>query len=104
MYRGVNTALITTITWVILRIVMEQVVCATEATHIIGQHNPHVFAVAGHGKYLHTNSLPPLPSLISISPSSSLSLMSPSDPSFFLFYLMPQCNSLLWMLLQVTST
>ena len=60
MYRRVNTALITTITWVILRIVMElittitgvilrivmgEVVCATEATHIIGQHNPLVFAV-----------------------------------------------------------
>ena len=45
MYRGVNTALITTITWVILRIVMGEVVCATEATHIIGQHNPLVFAV-----------------------------------------------------------
>ena len=44
MYRGVNTALITTITWVILRIVMGEVVCATEATHIIGQHNPLVFA------------------------------------------------------------
>ena len=34
MYRGVNTALITTITWDILRIVMGEVVCATEATHI----------------------------------------------------------------------
>ena len=45
MYRGVNTALITTTTWVILRIVMEEVVCTTEATHIIGQHNPLVFAV-----------------------------------------------------------
>ena len=46
IYRGVNTALITTITWFILRIVMgEVVVCATEATHIIGQHNPLVFAV-----------------------------------------------------------
>ena len=45
MYRGVNTALITTITWVILRTVMGQVVCATEATHIIGQYNPLVFAV-----------------------------------------------------------
>ena len=45
MYRGVNTALITTITWVILRIVMGEVVCVTEATHIIGQHNPLVFAV-----------------------------------------------------------
>ena len=46
MYRGVNTALIiTTITWVILRIVVGEVVCATEATHIIGQHNPLVFAV-----------------------------------------------------------
>ena len=39
MYKGVNTVLITTITWVILRIVMGEVVCATEATHIIGQHN-----------------------------------------------------------------
>ena len=45
MYRGVNTALITTITWVILRIVMGKVVCATEAIHIIGQYNPLVFAV-----------------------------------------------------------
>ena len=46
MYRGVNTALITTITWVILRIVMGEVVCATEATHIISQHNQLIFAVA----------------------------------------------------------
>ena len=45
MYKGVNTILTTTITWVILRIVMGEVVCATEATHIIGQHNPLVFAV-----------------------------------------------------------
>ena len=47
MYRGVNTALIiTTITWVILRIVMGEVVCATEATHTIGQHNPLILLCA----------------------------------------------------------
>ena len=63
MYRGVNTALITTITWVILRIkiVMGQVVCATEATHIIGQHNPLVFAVAMASICMPTPSPPPPP-------------------------------------------
>ena len=58
MYRGVNTALITTITWVILRIVMGEVVCTTETTHIVGQHNPLVFAVYIIQKFLvHTTSL-----------------------------------------------
>ena len=41
MYRGVNNALITTITWVFWgNCCGRSIVCATEATNIIGQHNP----------------------------------------------------------------
>ena len=43
MYRGV--ALIITVIWVILRIVMGEVVCVIEATYIIGRNKHNMLAL-----------------------------------------------------------
>ena len=64
---------------------MGQVVCATEAIHIIGQHNPLVFAVAPWQVFACQ--------VFACQLSLPLSLISPSDPSLFLSFLL--CHSII---------